>query len=226
MFHTFLSIFLLQLVVAIGTTASDHAQDFHADLLENLLLFLPTQSEAKSAQPFTRALRTTVQSEGLQTLVTCLGTILRVRPATLPDAELFSGQAVCALTAGPTAANSCGASPADSAISMPSFPSCRTELGFGLEYFARETRFLGFACQAYSVKAALSLPVLGRKIFFYVPLLANIALPRRSGIYVVLCTFSAHSVFVISFPLSCCEGATLFTFVTGGAWSFLTVFFQ
>ena len=76
-------------MVAIGTTASDHARDFNADLLENLLLFLPPQSEAKSAQPFTRALRTTVQSEGLQTMVTCLGTILRVCPATLPYAALI-----------------------------------------------------------------------------------------------------------------------------------------
>ena len=82
MFHTFLSSFLLQLVVAIGITANDHVQDFHADLLENLLLFFPAQSEAKSAQPFTRALHTTVQSEGLQTLVTCLRTIVRVCPAT------------------------------------------------------------------------------------------------------------------------------------------------
>ena len=157
-------------------------------------------------------------------MVTCLRAVLRRGPATLPDAELFSGQAVCTFTAGPTAANSCGTRLADSAVSMSSFPSCRTEVGFRLGYFARETRLLRFACQADPVKAALSLPVFDWKIFFYVPLLADIALPRRASSCIVLCTFSAYPVFVISFPLSCCEGATLFSLIAGGAWPFFTVF--
>ena len=224
MFHTFLSIFLLQLVVAIGTTASDHAQDFHADLLENLLLFLPLQSEAKRAQPFTRALRTTVQSEGLQTLVTCLGTILRVCPATLPYAEVFFRHPVAALAAGPTPTNSNGARLADSAVNVPRSPSSSSEFGFGLKHFARDTRLLNLACQANSVEAALSLPMLDWKVIFYVPLFAHVALPWCADIGVVFTTFPAYPVFVISFPLSRCEGATLPSFAAGGARPFFAVF--
>jgi hypothetical protein len=194
------------------TTASDRVQDFHADLLEDLFLFLLPQSESKSAQPFARVLRITLHSEGLKTRVACLRAILRVRPATTPHAEIFFWQAVLTKAAGPTAANADGTSLADLAVNMPCFPRRSSEVGFGLKHFARDTRFLDLAGQTYSIEAALSLSVLHRKILFHVPLFADITLPRRSNICVVLGTFSAHPCCVVSFPLSGGEGTILSSF--------------
>ena len=88
--------------IALGctaTTARNYIQDFQSDLLENLFLFFFPHFQSERAQTFARASRVVLQSEGLQTLVTCLGTILRVCAATLPYAEVFFRHAVAALAA-------------------------------------------------------------------------------------------------------------------------------
>ena len=78
-------------LTAAGTTACDNVLDFPSDLFENLFLLLVPQFLSKSAQPFLCAVRVEVESQRLQAMVTCLRPVLRIRPATQPDAEIFFG---------------------------------------------------------------------------------------------------------------------------------------
>jgi hypothetical protein len=187
-------------------------QDFCSNCLQNLFSFLAFKFLSESLQPFPRALGIAVESEKSKTVVTYLRAILRMRVATLPRAEIFFWHAVLTATACPTATHPDSASATDSAVGVARFPGSSSEIGFGLGYFARDTRFLDLAGQTHSIEAALSLSVLHRKIVFHVPLLAHVTLPRRSNICVVLGTFSAHPVCFVSFPLSGGESTILSAF--------------
>ena len=198
--------------LAVGTTPCNDVQDFQSHLCKNFFFLLVLESLSKSAQPFLRALRKTLDSEGLTTVVTGLRAVLRMRPPALPATAIFFWHTMVTKTTGPVATHSDGARVTDSAVNVPCFPSSSSEIGFGLGDFAAGTRFLHLAGQTHSIEAALSLSVLHREIVFHVPLFADITLPRRSNICVVLGTFSAHPRCVVSFPLSGGEGTILSSF--------------
>ena len=98
-------------LTATGTTACDNVQNFARE-------FVPFFRSAISVEECATVPVCGVRSGGepataSNSYIFASRLAYNIHPATLPDAEIFFGQAVAALTAGPMAANSCSASLTD-----------------------------------------------------------------------------------------------------------------
>ena len=129
--------------------------------------------------------KTTHEGKGCA-CIAYLCTILRMFPTLLPSCELCSWLAFAALGTLPTPPLFGGTFSAAAAVRVASFPCGRSKFGFRFRNATFETWFLGFACQKHTVKTTLTLPMLCWKIGLDMPQLADVALPWRPGICVML----------------------------------------
>ena len=181
---------------------------------------------AQAGQALIRAMsKTTHEGKGCA-CIAYLCTIVRICPTLLPSCELCSWLAFAALGTFPTAPLFFGTFSAAAAVRVASFPCGRSKFGFRFRNATFETRFLHFTRQAHTEKTTLTLAMFLWKVFLRMPQLAQVALPRRADVCIMLCALAAHAILVIAFPLTCCKGCRWFTLCANGTCTLFKVLGQ
>ena len=179
----------------------------------------------RAKRRFVRWARRHTRAKAVHALHTCVPFCVYFRLC-CQAVKLCSWLAIAALGTLPTTLLFGGTFSAAAAVRVACFPCGRPKFGFWFRNATFETKLLHFTRQAHTEKTTLTLAMFLWKVFFRMPQLAHVALPRRADVCIMLCALAANVLLVIAFPLTCCKGCRWFTLCANGTCTLFKVLGQ